>query len=330
MTSQQPEPHIRWRLRESLDDLALSYDSAASAIDAFIRSAYAFDPTTPRPGAVARFRTATCRGVARHGWSRILWFAATLLLASWFLGWISVGILRRFIPGPIPSGLAVAPGVLLTLAVAGTAALLVSTPLSDAARRPQEPSFSWPPPDGPVPGSWRICLLAVVLAGCAAWITTWLVGVAGIPVWFAVTAAALSAAVMAAAFAAAGRPAMSKASTGAARGPGPARPPRRLLARQQAAQQRLRGHARQWSSVAHACGLTLGGSAEGESALNRLLNTGELGDMPAEGLNTFHTQMLVTLLRYQPSPLMAQLRTASQRLLPDEIQPLPATDRNTR
>lgn len=326
MTSQQIEPHARWKLRKSLDELADSYDAAAAAIDAFTRAAHGYDPAMPRPGAIARLRAAMHHGVARRGWARTLWFAATFLLAASFLGWISQQIMRQFIPGPIPAALALAPGVLLALALGGTARLLADGRYSARGRFLRQASPPRPPAGSPVSAAGRPWLFAVVLSGCAAWIATWLIGVADIPVGPAVACAALSAAVGAAAFVAAGLPAPTEAAGPPVRDPRPGAPPRRLLAREQAAQQGLREHARQWSTVARACGLALEGSMEAEAALNRLLSTGELGDMPAEGLDTFHTQMLVTLLRYAPDTLRTPLRAASQRLLPNGKQPLPAAD----
>jgi hypothetical protein len=329
MTSRPAEPHTRWRLRTSLDELADSYDSAAAAIDAFTRTAHGYDPALLRPGAVARLRAAVRRGVARRGWARTLWFAATFLLAASFLGWISQEILRRFIPGSIPAVLATTPGVLLSLALGGTARLLADGSFFAGAPGPQQ-TLPRRSAGGPGRDAGRVWLFVVVLTGCAAWIATWLIGVAGIPAWPAVACAALSAAVGAAAFVAAGLTGPPQAGAYPVPGLRPGAPPRRLRAREETAQQRLREHARQWSTVARACGLALGGSAEAEGALNRLLSTGQLGDIPAEGMDTFHTQVLVTLLRYEPDRLRAQLRAASQRLLPDGTQPLPAADRTIR
>jgi hypothetical protein len=308
VTPRASEPHSRWRLRASLDRLAVSYDAATEAIDAFARAAQDYDPHSARPGAAARLRAGVRQMAGNRGWLRVFWFTATLLLASAFLVWISLAIVRRFIPGPVPVVLASAPGVLVALALSGTAAGLTRAPLRNGSR-------FWP--------------FAIALAGCAAWVATWLLGVAGVEPWFGVGTAVLSAAVTSAAFLAASQPAPQP--TG--RDPAPARPPhppRRLLAHQQTAQQRLRGHEERWSSAAHACGLAAGGSAPAEEALNRLLSTGTLGELPVQDVDTFHTQMLTTLVRYQPGPLAARLRAASERLLPTPAQSIAISDRSIR
>jgi hypothetical protein len=329
MTAPQLEPHSRWRLRDRLDRLAKSYDAAASAIDAFTRAAQGYDPCTPRTRTAARLWATTRRQTTRRAWSRILWFTATLLLAGFLLAWISLDIMREFIPGPVPTALAAAPGLLLTLALGGTA-ILGSAPVPAERRSWRNTQHSREVRVGPALDPVRSWPFAITLTGCAAWITTWLAGVAAIPVWFALTTGILSSAVTGAAFLAAGRATTPRADTELDHEPRLPAPSRRLLARQQTAQRRLREHAGLWSSAAHACGLTASGSAEAAVALNRLLTTGELGDLPGEGLDAFHTQMLVTLYRQQPGPLNAQLGAASARLLPQRYQLLPATDRNFR
>jgi len=112
MTPRAPEPHSRWRLRERLDRLAVSYDAAAGAIDVFARAVQDYDPDRARPALTARVRAAIRRLAGTHGWPRIIWFTATLLLAGSFLAWISLAIVRRFVLGPVPAGPAAVPGVL--------------------------------------------------------------------------------------------------------------------------------------------------------------------------------------------------------------------------
>jgi hypothetical protein len=307
MTPRLPEPHSRWRLRERLDRLGVSYDAAARAIDVFARAVQGYDPRSPCSGA-ARIRAAARRMAGSRGWLHVFWFTATLLLAGALLSWISLAIVRRFIPGPVPVVLAVAPGVLVTLTLAGTAAGLARAPVRNASR-------SWP--------------FAIALAGSAAWVATWLIGVADLAMWFSVGTAVLSAAVTGAAFLAASQPAPRPAG----RDPAPARPPRpprRLLTRQQRARWRLRRHAKRWSSAAHTCGLEADGSTPAGEALNRLLSTGTLGDLPVRDLDAFQVQMLTTLLRYQPDPLESRLRAASERLLPIPAQSIALADRSIR
>jgi hypothetical protein len=305
MTPRAPEPHSRWRLRERLDRLAVSYDAAAGAIDVFARAVQDYDPDRARPALTARVRAAIRRLAGTHGWPRIIWFTATLLLAGSFLAWISLAIVRRFVLGPVPAGPAAVPGVLVTLTLAGTAAALAGAPSYRGYR-------SWP--------------FAIALAGCAAWVATWLIGVVGAAAWFAAITAVLAAAVTGAAF--------LVASQLPARPPGSyptrarSRPPRRLLARQRAAQQQLRGHAARWSGAAHACGLALGGSAEAEDAMNQLLTTGSLSEMTGLGLEVFHIQVLTTLLRYQPDALRVRLQAASERLQADPVYSIATPDRS--
>jgi hypothetical protein len=305
MTSRAPEPHSRWRLREKLDRLAVSYDAAAEAIDAFARAARDYDPDQARPALAARVRTAIRRIAGSHGWPRIIWFIATLLLAGSFMAWISLAITRRFIPGPIPAALAVAPGVLVTLTLAGTAAALAGTP-------PRQGYRSWP--------------FAIALAGCAAWVVTWLIGVASVTAWFAAGTAVLAAAVTGAAFLVASQLTARPPSSHPVRSR--SRPPRRLLARQQAAQKRLRGHAAQWSSAAHACGRAVGVSTEAGGAMNTLLSTGSLGEIPGPDMDAFHIQVLTTLLRYEPDSLRVRLQAASERLRPEPVYSIATPDRS--
>lgn len=307
MTAPAPAPYSRWRLREGLDRLAVSYDAAAQAIDTLTRAAQGYDPHSAPDGAMDRLRSAVRRVAGRRGWARVLWFAATLLLTGSFLAWISLAIVRRFIPGPVPIALAVVPGVLATLTLAGTAGL-VRVPFRAGSR-------SWP--------------FAIALAGCAAWMATWLIGVAGLATWFATAAAVLSAAVAGAAFLAASRPAASPSRHIPIR-VRPARPRRRLLARQRAAQKRLCRHADRWSHAAHACGLAVGGSPPVEVALNRLLTAGTLGELPVQDVNAFHMQILTTLVRYHPGPLHARLRAASDRLVPSPARSIALSDRSTQ
>jgi hypothetical protein len=308
VTAPASEPHSRWRLRERLDRLAVSYDAAARGIDIFTRAAQGYDPRAARPGTWDRLRSAAHRVSGGRGWARVLWFAATLLLTGSFLAWISLAIVRQFIPAPVPVVLAAAPGVLVTLTLGGTAAGLVRGPFGARAR-------SWP--------------FAIALVGCAAWVATWLIGVAGLEAWFATAAAVLSAAVAGAAFLAASQPAAAPPVHVPAR-VRQARPPRRLLARQWFAQKRLRRHADRWSSAAHACGRAIGGSPSVEAALNRLLSAGTLGELPVQDINAFHLQILTTLTRYQPGPLEARLRAAGTRLLPHQAQSIAIPDRSTR
>lgn len=308
MTPRAPEPHSRWRLREKLDHLAVSYDAATEAIDTFARATQDYDPYSARPGAAARLRAGLRQIADSRGWLRVFWFTATLLLASAFLAWISLAIVRRFIPGPVPVVLAAAPGALVALTLGGTAAGVARAPLRNGSR-------FWP--------------FAIALAGCAAWVATWLIGVAGVEIWFGVGTAVLSAAVTGAAFLAASQSEPRPTGRDPVRAR-PPRPPRRLLAHQRAAQQRLRGHEERWSSAAHTCGLAADGSAPAEEALNRLLSTGTLGELPVQDVDTFHIQMLTTLLRYQPGPLVARLRAASERLLPTPAQSIAIPDRSIR
>jgi hypothetical protein len=291
-----------------VDQLAVSYDTAAAAIDAFACAAQDYDPHSARPGAAARLRLRAGRIAGSHGWLRVFWFIATLLMAGAFLAWISLAIVRRFIPGPAPVVLAAAPGALVALTLGGTAAGLTRAPLRTGSR------------------SWTF---AIALAGCAAWVAIWLIGVAGVQIWFGVGTAVLSAAVTGAAFLAASQPSPQSPEPDPAP-PRPPRPPRRLLARQQTARKRLRGHEERWSRAAHACGRAASGSAPAADALNRLLSTGTLGELPVQNLDAFHIQMLTTLLRYQPGPLVGRLRAAGERLLPTPTQSSAIPDRSIR
>ena len=308
MTGRLQEPHSRWRLRESLDRLAVSYDATARAIDTFTRATQAYDPHSTRRGAADRLRCAADWVAGRWDWARILWFAVTLLLTGSFLAWISLAIARRFVPGPVPVVLAAAPGVLVALTLGGTAHGLARTPVRTGTR------------------SW---LFAIALTGWAGWMATWLIGVDDLVVWFAAATAVLSAAVAGAAFLAASQPATTPPRQVLSR-VRPARPPWRLLARQRAAQRRLRRHAGRWSIAAHACGLAVGGSPPAAAALNRLLSEGAPGELPVQDADAFPIQLLATLVRYQPDPLGARLRAASARLLPYQAHAIAPPNRRTR
>lgn len=327
MTARQPQPHSRWKLRDSTDRLAHSYDAAATAIDAFMRASEGYDPYAPRPNAAARIRDAA-RQVGSRRWARLLWLTAILLMAGFLLAWISRAILLEFMPGPVPAAAAVAPGLLLALSV-GCTALLAGAPAASAARSrryTQSQPTALASPARSIAVGWPFL---VSLAGCAVWVTVWLAEVVIIPVWSAATTGIVSSAVTGAALLTASRPLTSRPSTGPARTAGPAAPPRRLLARQQTAQKRLRAHTGLWSSAAQACGLAFSGSAGAVEALNHLLATGELGAIPGEEMDAFHTQLLVTLRQHQPGPLGDRLGVASARLTPPAHQLLPA-DRSTR
>lgn len=308
MTAPQPEPHSRWRLKDSVERLATSYDAASVAVDAFARSALAYDPLMPRTTVRATFRAARRHWVARRGWPRAFWFVATAVLAGAFMAWISLRILRHFIPGTPPAVLAMVPGVLLTLTLAGTAALTAGPVARPVPRRS---SLRRRPP------VWPAVLFAMPLVGCAAWVTIWLTSTEGIAAWAALPTAALSVGLTGAALLAACQPAppCTVATPLAVCRPTP--PPRRLLAQQRNAQERLRGHARNWSTAAHRCGVAVDGSAEAQMTLMRLL-TNDIADMPLGEIGAFHTQILTALFRYRPDPLSIRLHNASRRLLPRE------------
>jgi hypothetical protein len=305
MNRAKPEPHSRWRLRESLDLLAVTYDAAETAIDAFAGRAAGYDPLAAPPRAGVRLRTAAARWAASRGLPVVFWFAAAASAAGVFMAWVSLRVIRHFIPAGPPAMLAVVPGLLLTSALAGTAALTAAR----LAARGTEPG-SW------VPVRRAAILLAVAVIACVAWIALWLVSLAGMAAWIALIAAALAVSALAVTFVAASAPRPPQAGSPLP-GASPGRPPRRLLDQQRSAQKRLRQHARRWSRAARQCGVAVGGTAAAEAALARLLTSGDLGNLPVTGMDVFHTQILTTLGRYRPDPLGARLRDTSRRLVAD-------------
>lgn len=313
MTALPPEPHSRWRLVDAVDRLAVSYDSATMAIDAFVRSARGYDPLAPRPRLRTRFRAAVRGWIAARGWPQTAWLVTTALLAGSFMAWVSLRLLRPLSPGALPAAVAALPGILLTLALAGAAVLVAA---------------SWPAARSPHArrrAGWPALLLALSAVASVTWLTAWLVSQAGMTGWIALVAAVLAVSVTAFTFLAASMPASSGLGPAPA-GESPASlpaghlsepVPRQLLGRQRSAQESLRGHARQWSSAARQCGVALGGCADAQAALARLLTDGTLGELPPDGLEVFHAQILGTLSRFRPDPLSARLQETSQRLLPE-------------
>jgi hypothetical protein len=311
MTALPPGPHSRWRLVDAVDRLAVSYDLAAIAIDAFVRAARGYDPLTPRPRLRARLSAGLLEWIRARGWPQTAWLVTTAVLTGSFMAWVSLRLLRQLSPVALPPAVAAIPGILLTLALAGAAALLAA---------------SWPPersPHGRRRVTWPALLLALAAVACVIWLVTWLVSQAGMTGWLALLAAVLAVGVAALTFLAASVPARpDPAPAGASQVSLPGghvgnRVPRQLLARQRTAQEALRGHARQWSRAARQCGVAVGGCAEAQAALARLVTGGSLGELPPDGLEPFHAQLLGTLARYRLDPLSACLRETSQRLLPE-------------
>ena len=109
MIPTEPKPYSRWRLTDTLDQLAETYDAAASAVDAFSRSAFFYDPMAPRPTIRARARASLHAWGARRGWPRTAWFAVTSILAIGFMAWISMRILGKLAPGTPPAVVAMVP-----------------------------------------------------------------------------------------------------------------------------------------------------------------------------------------------------------------------------
>ena len=307
MTASQLEPYSRWRLKDTIDRLAGTYDEAASAVDAFSRSAFGYDPMVPRPTVRARMRASLGAWVARRGWPRATWFMATAILAAGFMAWISVRIVRHLVSGTPPVTVAAVPGLLLTLALIGTA-VLTAGGLPRPLPRPGRPA-GWPPP------AWPRALFGGSLAGCAAWVTIWLTSTAGVNVRAALPVGVVSVVLTGAVLLIACRaiPPARTAGVPAVRRPAPA--PRRLLAQQRRAQELLRGHVREWSIAAHQCGAAMEGSAEAEAVLLWLLADGA-ADQPLTGVGVFHAQLLGSLSRYRPDPLRLRLHEASRNLLP--------------
>lgn len=307
MIPTEPKPYSRWRLTDTLDQLAETYDAAASAVDAFSRSAFFYDPMAPRPTIRARARASLHAWGARRGWPRTAWFAVTSILAIGFMAWISMRILGKLAPGTPPAVVAMVPGLLLALALVGTSVLTASALASYVTRPGQQ--ARWPAP------AWPHALFAVCLTGCAAWVAVWLISTARVHVWAATLIGVLSTTLTGAVLLMAGRPAMPARTGGlpSVRQPAPA--PRQLLAQQRRAQALLRGHTRKWSVAAHQCGAAVKGSTEAEATLLQLLAEDD-GDQPSPDVEVFHAQLIGTLARYRPDLLRRRLNEASRSLLP--------------
>jgi hypothetical protein len=305
----QPQPHSRWRLKDRVDRLAVSYDAACAAVDAFTGSTLYYDPLAPRPTIRARIRASVRYWVALRGWARACWFVGTGVLAGVFMAWISLRILEHFMAEAPPAILAMVPGALLTAALVGTAAL-TGDAMTWLARQPS-PRRYWPQL------AWPGLPFATCLACCAAWVTIWAASVAGIAVWPALTTGVLSGGLTGAALLCAGRPAPSHAVAALPAVRCPVPPPRRLLAQQRHAQDQMRRHARSWSIAAHLCGVATEGAALAQTALVRLL-AGDPADLSLDGIGVFHAQLLTVLSRYRPDPLETRLQESSRRLLPRE------------
>jgi hypothetical protein len=302
MMTAQPEPHSRWRLVKTVDGLASSYDAAARAIDALARSAGGYDPGLPRTG--AQLRAAGRRWVEARGLTRTAWFMTSTFLMALFLAWISLRILRHALGETVPAVLGVVPGILLALALSGTAALtaaaLAAMTGGSQVRQPRIPVAGW--------------LLAVAGVGIVAWTAAWLIWVTGLAAWAAGPIALIVAGVLIVALVAASLPLPSQDRLLRAQ-PQPTRPPRRTLSRQREAQKLVRKHARLWSLAAQHCGLAVSDCPAAQAALARLVMQDELGELSPADLQSFHAQLLATLSAFRLGPLRTRLDEAGQQLL---------------
>jgi len=284
-------PHSRWLVREHVERLAATYDDAANAITEFTKAAVRRSSAVPGP-------TAGQRIAGRRGWPRTIWFAATALLTTVFMAWISGRLVDHLTAAP--GAVAVLPGVLLALALAGTAAQAAKCPLRAADADATVPSRPW-------------LLLGAAVAAVFAWTSLWLGLTTGTSDWVAVLCGAVLAAAVTAGLLASSRPAAPPPPVV----PHHARPlPRRVRARRRRAQRRLRDHSCQWTLAAHSYGADIDPGAEAD-ALARLL-AGDT-DPRLENGDPYHILILTTLCRYRPAPLAASLDAAARLL--DEDAP---------
>jgi len=284
-----PAPHSRWLIRAHADQLAVSYDAAANAVTELTRAAV-------RRGSVAPGPTLRQRIAGRRGWPRTVWFVVTALLTAVFMAWISGRLVAHLTAAP--DAVAVLPGLLLALALCGTAA--------QAARHPLRPSN----PDAVAPTRpWF--LLGTAAAAVFAWIGLWLGLATSTSDWVAVLGGAVLAAAVTAGLLASSRPVAPPVLV-----PHRVRPlPRRLRARRRRAQRRLRDHTSQWTLAAHRYGAEIPASGAEADALARLL-AGD-ADLLLEGGDPYHVLILRTLCRYRPAPLAVGLDAAVRLLDPE-------------
>ena len=274
--------HSRWRLQESVDQLAASHDDAARAVAALARSAVGYGAATPQPALGPRL-------AGRRGGPRTAWLGVTALGTALFLAWLSDRLVRHLAAAPV--AMAVLPGVLLSLALAVTAAHAASPGEHAPALVPAPVVLPW-------------VLFAAATAGSVAWIALALAVTAGVAPWTAVACGAALACGVAAGMLALARPVLPALVVVPQ-----ARPvPRRLRAQLRRAERRLRKHARQWNQAAQQYGVALAEASPAAGALARLL--ADDANLSLDGVEPYDILILTALRRYRPVLLAERLEDA--------------------
>jgi hypothetical protein len=173
-------PHGRWLLREQVDQLAESHAAVLAAEAEFSQDAARVLARARDQQQAARTRAASRlplrqRIAGRRGWPRTAGLGVTTVVTAVFLAWTSERLITHLAVAPL--AVAVLPGVLITLAVAGVAA--------HAARAIYGRVFtvlSWVP-------------AAIVAVTETVWIALWLAVAVGTALWIAaITGLAVTAA----------------------------------------------------------------------------------------------------------------------------------------
>jgi hypothetical protein len=205
------------------------------------------------------------------------------------MAWISVRLVQHL--SATPSAVAVLPGLLLTLALAGTAVQAVGS--ADPPPESREAARKLP-----------LGLLGAAMVCSITWITLWLVFTTATAPWAAFTCGGALVTAVTAGILAAARPGRSLAALAPAGVP----IPMGMRARRRYAQRRLRQHTLKWNLAAHQYGVTIAGSDKATYALACILS-GD-ADPPREGIDPFDILILTALRKYHPAPLTASLNAA--------------------
>jgi hypothetical protein len=285
-----PAPYSRWRARHTIDELAASHDAATGAVavltsSVVLRGSFGTDPTL------------TQRIAGRRGWPRTVLLAVTTVLTGVFLAWISLRLVQHI--SATPGVVAFLPGLLLTLALAGTAVRA-----AHAAGHAMIARTS----------------LAAAMAGAVTWIALWLVLTTRSAPWVAIACGAVLVAAITTGLLTAAHPGGAPSAAVARRTGGISR---RVRAEQKRAQRRLRAHIRNWNLAAHQYCAASAGSDAATNAVARILT--DDGGPDLDGIDPFDALILTSLHKYRPAPLAASLEAAVQALheqaVPEEEPP---------
>jgi hypothetical protein len=324
-------PHSRWRLVKDVDALAGSQDAASAALDAFARAAAGYDPSAVRTAQASRRRA---RRIDRH----TAWYLVAVTLAGVLMGWVGLRTLGRATGGHAPAAIAVLPGVLIALALAGATSAAAGA-LRGAGALPGSAGRHGP--------AVQIALFGGSLSGAAVWCALWLAGtvtsgrpwaiVGGVILVLACGSGALAARLAAPATDdrtadahatdahatdgitrdTDGSAQATDGSAHAAGGPWP-RLPRRIRRARDRATAKMRDHSVRWNAAAHRCGAVLATGRESGDMLIRLVESGEMPPVLPDDIDTTYAIVLAGLGRHRPERLAERYGRINRPLLPPE------------